>query len=356
MQCDYPRAREDQKVSFRKAIIDLSSEEVGQLEAIWKGPDPYFVRNRAHATLLIYKDKRGLDDVARIFNVHHNTIYNWMERWEAEGIDGMYDMEGRGCKPKFSEQEEQVILDCINEEPHSIRKVVDMVEDRLGIKASMETLRSIAKKYGKSWKRERKVIKGKPDDLEYEQGKQDLEELKLLEQQGEFNLVYFDVSGFCLQPYVPYAWQDIGQKGTIGIPSSRSIRINVLGFLNPVKNDLSAFEINGSVDSQVIISAMDSYCNEIDEPTIAIIDNAPIHTSNAVQARIMEWEKRGLSLYFLPRYSPQLNLIEILWRKMKYVWIPARAYEGIEKLRFALDDIICNFGSSYNINFSSSYK
>jgi transposase len=324
-------------MSYRKTITDLSYEEVDQLEAIWKGYDSYSVRNRAHATLLIYKDKRDLDDVASIFNVHHNTIYNWMERWETGGIDGMYDMEGRGCKPKFSEQEEQIILDCLKEEPHSMRKVVDMVEDRLGKRASPETLRRIAKKHGKSWKRERKITKGKPDDLEYEQGKQDLEELKSLEQQDEFNLVYFDASGFCLQPYVPYAWQDIGQKGTIDIPSSRSIRINVLGFLSPVRNELSAFEIEGSVDSQTIIAVMDHYCSEIDEPTIAVIDNAPIHTSKAVQAKIMEWEKLGLTLYFLPRYSPQLNLIEILWRKMKYTWIPAWAYKGIDKLRGCLE-------------------
>ncbi len=106
-------------MSFRKTITDLSSKEVDRLEAIWKGYDPYSVRNRAHAILLIYKDKRDLDDVASIVNVHHNTIYNWMERWETEGIDGMYDMEGRGCKPKFSKQEERVILDCLKEEPHS---------------------------------------------------------------------------------------------------------------------------------------------------------------------------------------------------------------------------------------------
>ena len=339
-------------MSFRKEITDLSDQKINQLEAIWKGDAPYYVRHRAHAILLIHKDKRGLDDVAGIFNVHSNTIYNWMDRWETEGLDGMYDMEGRGCKPMFSDQEEQVIIDCLEKEPRSIRKVVGMVEDQLGKKCCVETLRRVAKKHGKSWKRQRKNTKGKPDEIDYEKGKQNLKELKLLEQQGEFKLVYFDESGFSLQPYIPYAWQDTGREGTIGIPSSRSMQINVLGFLHPMKNELSAFEFECSVDSRVVIAVMDAYCQEIDEPTVVIIDNASIHKSEAVQEKIMEWEKLGLTLYFIPSYSPQLNLIEILWRKMKYDWMPAWAYESIGNLRNAIDEMICNFGSNYKISFS----
>lgn len=339
-------------MSFRKEIASLSDKEVNQLESIWKGDVPYYVRHRAHAILLIYKDKRELDDVAGIFNVHSNTIYNWMERWETEGVDGIYDMEGRGCKPMFSAQEEKVIIDCLEEEPRSIRKVVGMVKDLLGKEVSVETLRRIAKKYGKSWKRERKTTKNKPDPADREQGEQDLKELKLLEQQGEFNLVYFDESGFSLQPYIPYAWQDIGREGTIGIPSSRSTRINVLGFLNPGKNELSAFEFECSVNGQVIIAVMDAYCQEIDEPTVVIMDNASIHKSEDVQEKIEEWERLGLTLYFIPPYSPEFNLIEILWRKMKYDWMPKWAYESIGNLRNAIDEIICNFGSDYKISFS----
>jgi transposase len=340
-------------MSFRKEIAELSGQEINQLDAIWKGDAPYYVRHRAHAILLIHKDKRELDDVAGIFNVHSNTIYNWMERWETEGVDGMYDMEGRGCKPMFSAQEEQVIIECLEKEPRSMRKVVGMVKDLLGKKAGVETLRRIARRHGKSWKRQRKNTKGKPDDIDYEKGEQDLKELKLLEQQDEFNLVYFDESGFSLQPYIPYAWQDIGREGTIGIPSSRSIQINVLGFLHPGKNELSAFEFECSVDSQVVIEVMDAYCQEIDEPTVVVIDNASIHKSKAVGEKITEWEKLGLTLYFLPPYSPELNLIEILWRKMKYDWMPTWAYKCIGNLRNAIDEIICNFGSNYKISFSS---
>jgi len=64
-------------------------------------------------------------------------------------------------------------------------------------------------------------------------------------------------------------------------------------------------------------------------PTVVVLDNAPIHTSHAVAAKLDEWERLGLTLYFLPPYSPQLNLIEILWRKIKYEWMPNSAYTSL---------------------------
>jgi hypothetical protein len=49
-----------------------------------------------------------------------------------------------------------------------------------------------------------------------------------------------------------------------------------------------------------------------------------------------------------------LNLIEILWRKIKYEWIPNSAYEGMAFLRAAISDILDSFGSDdYRIQFSN---
>jgi hypothetical protein len=52
-----------------------------------------------------------------------------------------------------------------------------------------------------------------------------LEELKKREEKGEREIRYVDESGFCLIPYVPYAWQEVNQK--IEIKSQRSKRLNV---------------------------------------------------------------------------------------------------------------------------------
>jgi hypothetical protein len=53
-----------------------------------------------------------------------------------------------------------------------------------------------------------------------------------------------------------------------------------------------------------------------------------------------------------PAYSPELNLIEILWRRIKYSWLPFSAYESLSALIEALETILCDVGSEYQITFA----
>jgi transposase len=99
---------------------------------------------------------------------------------------------------------------------------------------------------------------------------------------------------------------------------------------------------------------MDEFCESLERPAVVVLDNASIHRSKAVAARMEEWDRRGMTLYFLSTWSPELNLIEILWRKIKYEWIPSSAYESISNLRAALRKIIDSFGTNeYRIYFSN---
>lgn len=329
----------------------LSDENRAKLNQIMNGDDSPVVRRRAHAIILLFGDHRTFEDVAGIFDVHVNTPRNWAERWVYHGIDGLYDQPGRGAKPIFEPWEEKIILGYVEEEPRSLRSVAQKVEKYLGKKAGIETLRSIVKKHGKIWKRERKNLKKQPPAEKYEKGKADLKELKQMAADGEFSLVYFDASGFSLTPEIPYAWQNIGREETIGIPTSKSKRINVVGFLNPVLGQLKSHLKIGSVDSDFIIQVMDEYCETMVGPTVAVLDNASVHVSRAVTERLDEWEKLGLTLYFLPTYSPQLNLIEILWRKIKYEWMPISAYTDFNSLESRLRDILFTYGEVHVINF-----
>ncbi len=66
---------------------------------------------------------------------------------------------------------------------------------------------------------------------------------------------------------------------------------------------------------------------------------------------IPKWVKRGLIIKYLPSYSPELNLIEILWRFMKYFWLPFSASTSFACLRRAVAQILKQFGTEYTIDF-----
>jgi transposase len=51
----------------------------------------------------------------------------------------------------------------------------------------------------------------------------------------------------------------------------------------------------------------------------------PIHHAKVVKNEFENWENLGLSIFYLPTYSPHLNPIEILWRFCKYKCGAARA-------------------------------
>ena len=91
-------------------------------------------------------------------------------------------------------------------------------------------MKRIVKSLQFSWRRIRKRVKEQPDPAIYQERKEAIETLIDEDKEGIIDLRYFDESGFCLIPYVPYAWQENGE--TIAIESTPSTRLNVLGFMN----------------------------------------------------------------------------------------------------------------------------
>ena len=217
------------------------------------------------------------------------------------------------------------------------------------LKTSMATLKRLAKKAGLRWKRVRKSRKSLRDPDAFAKAKRELEALQKQEDHGKIALYYFDESGFALDPTIPYAWQE--PKSVIELPARRYGRINVLGFMNR-HNDLHPFLFEDTIHTGVVIACFDDFCQTITKKTVVVIDNASIHRSEDFEDRIPYWKKQGLILKYLPPYSPELNLIEILWRRIKYTWLPFSAYACLNALSEALETILSHVGSEYQITFA----
>lgn len=159
---------------------------------------------------------------------------------------------------------------------------------------------------------------------------------------------------FCLTPCVPYGWQ---QKGvTIEIPCSKSKRLSTLGFYSR-GNEFYHFNTENTIDSKFVVDAIDTFIGRVFRPTILVVDNAPIHKSKLFMSKIEEWMEKDLYIFYLPKYSPELNKIEILWRFMrsaysKYSWLEVEAYLSWENLVKNLYEIFDQIGSKFKINFT----
>ena len=329
-------------------INDLCWLQIKFLRRLNKESKKHYVRQRAHCVLLSHQ-KYEVSELASIFSKTKRTIYTWLDLWETQHFAGLYDTKGRGRKPKLDNNQQLQVKEWSKAHPRNLKKVAALVREKYDISASKYTIQRILRSFGFSWRRVRKKPKGKPDPKEYNQKKEALEQFQQQEEQGEIDLYYFDETGFSLNPYIPYAWQEKGI--TIEVESSRGKRLSVCGFLS-LQKELVAYTTETVVDSDFVIACFDEFIKGLTRKTVVVMDNSSFHTSNVFEAKIPEWRCKNLEIFNLPKYSPQLNLIEILWRFMKYEWIEWWAYKGWSYLVEYVEMVIRGYGTEYEINFA----
>lgn len=329
-------------------IKGLTKDTSKLLKRIYKQSKYYQVRQRAHCILLSYQ-KYKISELMEIFKVSRNTIYNWFNNWESCGLIGLYNHPGQGRKKMFNDRQREIIKQWVKETPKNLGLVQEKIHSQWGVTASKDTIKRVIKFVQMGWYRIKRRVGGEAVPEFYSRKVKELEELKQLEKSGKIEIRYVDETGFCLIPYLPYAWQERNQK--IEVPSRKSKRLNVLGFLTR-QNELEVYTFGCSINSDVVIACIDKFCERITKKTILVMDNSSIHQNSFLWDKEEEWGSKGLEIFFLPTYSPELNIIEILWRFIKYQWLEINAYSSYFTLVQAVENILISFGTKYTINFA----
>ena len=329
-------------------VPPLTESETNSLQEVIRKHLSASTRIRATA-ILLSNQRMSLQGIASVSAVCRQTASIWLTNWKEQGLDGLIDKPRSGRPSELSVVQETEVIEMVEKTPRSLKQVLAEIEKRWNIRLSKSTLKRLCKKRDLSWKHVRKSLRSKRDDEAFSKA---IEAIKIqLDQadKGELNFFYFDESGFTLEPCVPYAWQRIGEQ--IEVPSSKSKRLNVLGFIDRDCH-FESYVFEGSVTSEVVITCFDKFAENITQKTVVLIDNASMHTSKAFLANIEKWKAQYLFIQNIPPYSPELNKIEILWRKIKYEWLDFSAYESFSALKKALNNILKNIGQDYRINFS----
>lgn len=209
-------------------------------------------------------------------------------------------------------------------------------------------LQTFFRSSGARYKRIPKRPRMTPSPHFYAIKREKLQELEKLSNKGLIDLFFGDESHVCTQGYVPYGWQFPGEN--VFVPSMKSARLNIFGMINR-NNDYYGFTSRQSIKADNVAEFIDNFSKTIKRPTFIVLDNASVHTGGKMKESIGKWRERGLYIFFLPPYSPHLNLAETLWRILKTKWLKPSHYIDAHTLFDTTQRILDGIGTMYAVNY-----
>ena len=130
-----------------------------------------------------------------------------------------------------------------------------------------------------------------------------------------------------------YTWVRKRQRKRVPYENPQGRRVNALAALvwGTAAPALYWVAKPGSLRAHQLIAFLQEL-PPVPVPTVVVLDNGSIHRSTETRAALPDLWARGIYLYFLPPYSPDLNAIEAAFRAIKHHELPERRYTTVAAL------------------------
>lgn len=322
-------------------ILRLSSEELNKLNyERYHYPCP-IVQKRLHSIYLKASMGYSNEIISKIIGAHRNSISQWIKTYQQGGYDAIIQV-GYGTNRSDLDNHSSSIKELFTKSPpRSVHEAVLMIAELTSIQRSPTSVRSFMKRHEFRYLKTGHI----PAKINTtEQNKWVSETLKpVIEaaQNQEVHLLFMDAAHFILQPFLCCLW--CIKRVFIKAAAGRN-RINVLGAVNAITKEVTTMTNTTYINANTIVEFLKQLKQKYPDKAIAIVlDNARYQHCFFVNV----WAKSlGIHLLFLPPYSPNLNIIERLWRFTKKEILNAKYYDSPSLFHQAIN----NFFQTINTN------
>ena len=107
-----------------------------------------------------------------------------------------------------------------------------------------------------------------------------------------------------------------------------------------------------TITASFIAHQLEKLSFSITKLTVVVLDNARVHTATKINQALDRWQQRGLFLFYLPPYSPHLNMAERLWKELKARWLKPENFRTPDNLFFAVNMALAAVGKQLFIQFN----
>ena len=256
---------------------------------------------------------------AKITHVSRATVQRYVAAYRDGGLDSLRRWGVRGPVTDLSSHVE-AICDSLTKSPvRTVAEASERIEQLTGIKRGPTQVRAFLKKWlGFRWRCTRAIpCPPKKELSEHIQDQKQFLDTKLQPRldeavAGKRHVFFVDAAHCMFGTFLCCLWSAV--RIFVKAASGRQ-RFNVLGAWNAVTRELVAITNTTVVNTETMCELLRAIAARgLSGPITLVLDNARYQRNKIVEGLA---QGLGIELLFLPSYSPNLNLIERLWRFVK---------------------------------------
>lgn len=261
-------------------------------------------------TILLVHQGFTYQQVAKLLLLDETTIRRYEKQYKKSGIDGLLEDHYHGSVGNLTNEQKEALRVYLKEHIYqTVKSIMVYVEKRYGVAYSVEGMTHVLHRLGFVYKKT-KVLPGKVDLQKQEQFKKEYQTLKQ-NKKPEDKIYFLDASHPQHNNMPFYGWIYKGEIKTIKTNTGRK-RVNLNGALNLEDMEITVLSeetINTHAMMRLILTLVEKQQRgEI----YLIVDNASYNHSYELELFLRDYPR--VHLVYLPPYSPNLNIIERLWR------------------------------------------
>lgn len=326
--------------------IEFSNEQVNQLcELNFQHPHPV-IRRRA-LTLVLKSQNIPHYKIASSVGICTNTVREYFEMYQQGGVEQLTMINFRKPQSNLVPFKSIIVEYFKKTPPSTMAQACFDIEKLIGVSIKIEALRRYVKLLGLKY---RKVgtIPAKADiDGQQKYHDEQLQPRLTEAKAGEREVYFVDAAHFVLGAFLSYLWSFV--RVFVRTPCGRQ-RFNVLGALNAITKKIITVTNDSYITSIQVCELLKKIAASSALPITLILDNARYQRCHLVVDLAKEL---GIELLFLPAYSPNLNLIERLWKLVKKECLNSKYYENFALFRSAIQTFLDTMNDTHRKKLDS---
>jgi transposase len=322
---------------------DFTEKEIEQLYLLFMEHPSGAAKKKLY---VVYLKALGLphQDIVRIARVSGDSVTRYLKAYVEDGVSALCTTQYYCPASALLPHRDALKTHFQAHPPHTVAEASHTIEKLTGIKLALSACRDFMRKHLGMKCSKMGVVPSKADpdkQKAFLHGK--LEPLLEEEKQGKRRVFFVDAAHFVMGAFLGLLW--FFDRLFLNSSSGRS-RYNVLGAYSVKGTELITITSNAYINSDTLVELLTAINRLHAGTAITLVkDNARYQRCDKVIAKA---KKFGIDLLFLPPYSPNLNLIERLWKFTQKQCLYNRYYETFHQFKAAIDDCLDKVKSTFS--------